>query len=359
MPDHPILAGLTAEHLRDWRGEATILAPRLKYELDPKFNGAPTVTWSGLPVTRLWRCGNQGSVASVLIEKPARGDFLPILDGGFSLQYSPLMEYREGKGLVVFCQVDVTGRTEADPVAATLARNLLNYVSAWKPPRRRTAVYLGDPAGKNHLESVGVATAVFDGELLTPEQLLVVGPGAGSALAGQATAIADWLKAGGQLLAIGLDQSAAESLLPFKVTLKQSEYISTFFEPFSADSPLAGISPADVHNRDPRPLSLVAAGARVFGNGVLAQTENGKVVFCQLPPWQFEGAKQSNLRRTHRRASFAVSRLLGNLGVAGATPLLDRFHRPAATAKSEHRWLDGFYVDPPEEWDDPYRFFRW
>ena len=23
------------------------------------------------------------------------------------------------------------------------------------------------------------------------------------------------------------------------------------------------------------------------------------------------------------------------------------------------RWLDGLYLDVPEEWDDPYRFFRW
>ena len=29
VPDHPVLAGLDAEHLRDWRGEATILPPRL------------------------------------------------------------------------------------------------------------------------------------------------------------------------------------------------------------------------------------------------------------------------------------------------------------------------------------------
>jgi hypothetical protein len=28
-------------------------------------------------------------------------------------------------------------------------------------------------------------------------------------------------------------------------------------------------------------------------------------------------------------------------------------------AKPEKRWLDGLYLDPPEEWDDPYRFFRW
>ena len=80
----------------------------------------PQVKWCGIPVTRLWRAGNRGNVASVLIEKPARGDFMPILDGGFGLQFSPLLEYREGKGMMLFCQMDVTGRTESDPAAETL-----------------------------------------------------------------------------------------------------------------------------------------------------------------------------------------------------------------------------------------------
>ena len=147
LADHPALAGLDVENLRDWRGEATILPPRLKYELSQKF-GSPTVTWCDIPVTRTWRCGNRGSVASVLIEKPACGNFLPIVDGGYSLQYSPLMEYREGKGMVLFCQMDVTGRTEGDPAADRLARNILGYVSAWKPTASRQALYVGDPAAR-------------------------------------------------------------------------------------------------------------------------------------------------------------------------------------------------------------------
>jgi hypothetical protein len=65
-------------------------------------------------VPRLWRCGNVGNVASVLIEKPARGDFLSLLDGGFGLQYSALLEYREGSGMVLFCQTDVTGRSQGE-----------------------------------------------------------------------------------------------------------------------------------------------------------------------------------------------------------------------------------------------------
>src|SRR5207244_2796963 len=135
VPDHPLLAGLTEDHLHDWRGEATLSPPRLKYELKPRLG--PTVEWCGMSVPRLWRCGNRGNVASVLIEKPARGDFLPILDGGYSLQYSPLMEYREGRGVMLFCQMDVTGRTESDPAAEALARNILHYISTWKPAPAR------------------------------------------------------------------------------------------------------------------------------------------------------------------------------------------------------------------------------
>src|SRR6185503_4530736 len=109
----------------------------------------PVVKWCGLEVSHVWRCGNRGSVASVLIEKPARGDFLPILEGGFSLQYSPLLEYREGAGRVVFCQLDVTGRTESDPAAARLAANLLDYLSGPPPapasPSNRVLLAGGGP----------------------------------------------------------------------------------------------------------------------------------------------------------------------------------------------------------------------
>ena len=120
-----------------------------------------------------------------------------------------------------------------------------------------------------------------------------MGPNAGRLLTDHATAIADWLKAGGNLLAIALDQNDADALLPFKVTMKKAEHISTFFEPFAADSLLAGVSPADVHNRDPRELPLVTSGALITGDGILAHAENANIVFCQLAPWQFEGSPSS------------------------------------------------------------------
>ena len=120
----------------------------------------------------------------MLIEKPPRGDFLPIVDGGYALQYSPLLEYREGRGLVLFCQMDVTARTESDPAAETLAGNILRYVDAWRPAPRRTAVYAGEPAGLAWLAACGVEAAPFKGEPPAADQVLVVGPGGGRAACG-------------------------------------------------------------------------------------------------------------------------------------------------------------------------------
>ena len=357
VPDHPALAGLDTENLRDWRGEATLLPPKLKYEMRPMYG--PTIKWCDIPVTRPWRCGNHGNVASVLVEKPARGDFLPIVDGGFSLQYSPLLEYREGQGMVLFCQMDVTGRTESEPAAQRLARNLLDYAAAWKPRPGRKALYAGDPAGKSHLERAGVSVQAYEGGPLAADHVLIVGPGGGRKLAASAAAVGEWLRAGGHLLAIGLDPQDADALLPFKITMKKAEHIATCFEPPGADSLLAGVGPADVHNRDPRQVFLVSGGAAVLGDGVLAESPKAGVAFLQLVPWEFDASRQFNLKRTYRRASFALSRLLAGMGVAGSTPLLERFGSPVVAAKPETRWLDGLYLDRPEEMDDPYRFFRW
>ncbi len=356
VPDHPLLSGIADEHLWNWRGDATVLPPRLRYELSDQF-GAPTVEWCGIPVPRGWRCGNRGNVASALIEKPASGDFLPILDGGYALQYASLMEYREGTGMVLFCQTDVTGRTESDPAAEALARNIIRYASEWQPAPRRAVVYAGEEAGRQHLEAAGLSPAAYDGSLSTG-QVLVVGPGGGQQLAGNAAAVKDWVQAGGRVLAVGLTGEEASTFLPQQVNTTPAEHIAAYFEPFGVGSPIAGVSPADVHNRDPRELPIVSGGATAVGNGVLGWTDGGNVVFCQLAPWHLDySGEKMNIKRTYRKLSYCTTRLLANMGAAGQTPLLAHVSQPVG--EGEQRWLDGLYLDVPEEWDDPYRFFRW
>jgi hypothetical protein len=141
--------------------------------------------------------------------------------------------------------------------------------------------------------------------------------------------------------------------------MRDAEYISAYFVPAGFKSRLKGLGPADVHNRDPRQLGLVTGGATTLGDGVLAETEKPNVTLCALAPWQFGGSDQQNFRKTFRRSSFLVSRLLANMGVAGTTPIFERFQQPVDAAAPESRWQTGLYLDQPEEWDDPYRFFRW
>jgi beta-galactosidase len=358
VPDHPLLSGLGTENLRDWSGQATILPSRLTgYTMRPRLG--PTIKWCGIELPRAYRAGNWGNVASVLIEKPACGNFLPIVDGGFSLQFGPLMEYREGKGVVLLCQMDVTGRTEADPAAARLVANVLNYVSTYSPPAVRKVSYVGQHAGRKHLEQMGLAVAAYQGGTPGAEQVLVVGPGGGRALAPNADAVRKWIKAGGPVLAIGLGQEEANSFLPFSIETQQREYICSAFDPLGRASLLAGVGPADVMSRDPGETALVSGGARVVGDGALAVASDANVVFCQLAPWEFEYRKHFNQKRTFRRVTCLVTRVLGNMGVDEPAPLLRRFSSPVKRAAEENRWLVGFYLDKPEEFDDPYRYFQW
>jgi beta-galactosidase len=359
VPDHPLLAGLSTENLHDWQGEATLLAPRLVGYHVRRYSGELLKAWCGIDMTRACRCGNWGSVASVLIEKPARGDFLPIVDGGFSLQYSPLMVYREGKGAMVLCQLDVTGRSEEDPAAAVVVANILNYVSAYSPPPARTVAYAGEDAGRRQLEDSGLAPVPYDGGPLGEDRVLVVGPGAGDALAGQADVVRTWLAGGGRLFAIGLGAAEANKFLPSAIRTSSEEHICTVFDPPGMASLLAGVGPADVHNRGPRDFDLVTSGATIIGDGVLATAGDGKVVFCQMPPWSFDYRKYYDLKRTFRRTSYLVTRVLGNMGCADSTPLIERFSTPVAADEAAPRWTEGFYLDQPQEFDDPYRSFGW
>ncbi len=342
VPDHPLLAGLDPEHLRDWRGEATLVPSFAEYPPDSGF-GSPADRWCGIPVTRLWRCGNRGNVASVLIEKPARGDFLPILDGGYSLQYSPLIEYREGRGMILFCQLDVTGRTEQDPAAEILAHNLFTYLAAWQPAPRRQAVFAGNEEGKQHLEAMGIAARSLGDGKLTDDNVLIVGSGGNAELAGKAGEVGKWIEGGGHVLALGLNAEEANSFLSVKIAMKDEEHIAAWFEPFGSASLLAGVSPADVHNAAPRKMPLLTGDAG-FGDGVLGQIPGSHVVFSQMAPYSIltaEAAWQTppsaepgsvtprhNLKRTYRRASFLTARLLANMGLAAPCPILERFAAP-------------------------------
>jgi hypothetical protein len=256
---------------------------------------------------------------------------------------------------MLLCQMDVSGRTQDDPAARRLVANMLDYVAAWTPSPRRTVVYLGDDAGRTFLQQDGLTVAAYAGGKPNANQILVVGPGAAQTLGANADALREWVKAGGNVLALGLGAQDANAFLPSAITTKRAEHMCTVFAAPGINSLLAAVGPADVLDRDPRQMELVSAGATVLGDGVLAFAPDANVVFSQLAPWQFDQT-HFNQKRTFRRTAYLVARVLGNMGAGGSTPLLDRFSSPAKTPEP---WLDSFYLDKPQEFDDPYRYFGW
>jgi hypothetical protein len=157
---------------------------------------------------------------------------------------------------------------------------------------------------------------------------------------------------------LGATRVDAEATPALGLALQNTEHINAFFDPPLAGSPFAGVGPADVHCRAPRETPLLAEGSERLGDGVLGIGTNAAVVFCALAPWQFDDRSNAGLRRTYRRTAFLATRLMANLGAQAATPLAKYWSTPAA-AGEPGRWLQSFYLDEPEEWDDPYRFFRW
>ena len=124
---------------------------------------------------------------------------VPIVDEGFSLQYSPLLVYREGSGFVLFCQMDVNGRRSpkagemaVEPAAQRLAANIVSYVAGPASAglaRPRTLLYAGGLDGRKHLQDAGFTVADFAAEGLNPDQVLVVAPGGAQTLAPHRDAI--------------------------------------------------------------------------------------------------------------------------------------------------------------------------
>ena len=141
--------------LKNWRGASTLTPPFLDVPQQETHN--PRWNWLGFENTRVWKAGNQGNVASVLIEKPTIGNWRPLAVGGFDLQYAPLLELTVDKGRTIFCQLDVTNRTENDPVADRIACRLIHYlIYAPDPGIKRKVYYTGGPEGRALLTSMKV-----------------------------------------------------------------------------------------------------------------------------------------------------------------------------------------------------------
>ena len=158
-PGHPVFRGLEEADFVYWRGESDLIKAYAD-PLDPYGGKAPRARGGeeGYPL-RLWHWGNDNNVATYVIKKPQVGASRPLVDCGFDLLETPLLETARGKGRIVFCQLDVTNRYGRDPAATRLVDNLFAYLSSAKTPNDK----LEDPIHLSREKPSGVMLVEFKG----------------------------------------------------------------------------------------------------------------------------------------------------------------------------------------------------
>lgn len=293
MSDHPLTKGLDGEDFRDWRGAGTAFPEEINTEVAPN---KPHPNHG-------WHWGNRGSVASAAWEKPHFSGWTPILECEFDLAYSPLMETEIGQGKVIWCSLDLEGRTQAEPVAAIMTQRLLEYGAASSLQKTVSVGYLGDNDGRSFLERLGVKTSPANPGT---SGMIVAGPGCSDA------DLAPYTDQGTPILVL-----AREGNAPFGVKLKKAnKFVGSLNVP---DWPeCGGLSASDLRLRSETDWWVLDNGCEIGSDGLIGRKTVGKstVIYCQLDPEDLQADKLVYFRYTRWRQHRAISNLLANLGAA-------------------------------------------
>jgi len=308
----------------------------------------------------------------VVIEKPQTGDFTALANGGFDLQYSPLLLMRTpAGGQMLFCQLDVTGRSAPDPAADRVAWNLLNWAFelpvSWERGVNAAgkfhwpSQYVGDEATRRFLESLG---ARFDPQITNEvfARVRVVGPGADLQQFWSRTRPGVSPRV---VRDVFLFQAYGDLIQIWRAMLARSEKI-THTELRDADRrQMPGIGPAELHFRSR--VEIVGALPQGWSTqtGTLARSVGlgSEWFFCQVDPRRFDytGPNKIYLKLTHNHTCTLLSRFLANAGVPMESRLPEYWATPVPgkAEPDQARWLHSYYLDTPVANDDPYRYNRW
>ncbi|MFA6294198.1 MAG: glycoside hydrolase family 2 TIM barrel-domain containing protein, partial [Victivallales bacterium] len=330
-PSCPALAGLRPGDLFDWRGSPDLLPEGKNQASDTRH--APKWT-------------NTNAIASTVPQIPRSVGFTPILACEFDMDYSPLLEWRDGKGMVLFCSLDLSGRVGYDPAASLLARRMLEWVDSSKPAPTRRVIYRGGPKGLSLLGKLCVTPEAQFSLDRPAESLLVIGEG-GDAV--PATELNRFIEDGGHVFV--LPQSTGRLAA---MGLKTSRKSLQRCPPLSASPAFRAVGPNLLRWREAVEVDAFdaagqAAGAQVLGDGLIARRTLGKgeIVFSQLEPSLIENLhledkdKAEAVKLSVFRLEQLVARIMSNLGAA-----------PAKTAAARLCWLDlGPQVESLNHWN--------
>jgi beta-galactosidase len=325
VADHPAIRALGRSPdslFQYWRGHSSMTTPFLE-ELPHLETGDPRWNWHDFRNTRVWRAGNRNNVASVLIEKPSIGNWTALIDGGFDLQYAPLLECELEQGRSIFCQLDVSARSEDDLSANQLGQALLGYLDQAPPPATpRRTYYAGNEQGRELLQGLGVVFTAYNDQPLDASSLLILGPEAFVSREQDAAALVGLVNQGCNVLALGLNAAELASIAPELVAEDEfQDYAQTL--PSAIAPALRGVSAAETYWHTKLTFTALRLGDFDYAtHALLAMPFGAGQAACQqAPPWLFDYAAKPYLRTSYRRSLYLTARLLANLGAAAHNPL--------------------------------------
>lgn len=275
----PLTRGLSDDMLRDWRGSATLISA------GPEGDRTPVST-------RLYRWGNRGSVASSFPETPHFGPFKSLIECETDLAYSPLLSFRHGRGEILYCQLDLTGRVGLDPAATLVARNIVDALAApsEKFAPARTVVTV-DAAMAKRVAELGFASVALEsgspaGVRPDPKRHVWVLDGNTVPVGAAPGKLETFIRGGGDVLVFG---AGADFLsVPFLGgALRGAPRIASRAGSKADDHPLLdGVGPQNLHYREPVAFTALSSDDPNFtrlldGLAGILKVGRGRVIFVQ------------------------------------------------------------------------------
>ncbi len=318
---HPLLAGLRPADLANLRGQSDLV------EAYPDVTPGTEKVWPA----RGYKWGNRGVAATFVYRKPHYAPFRPVLECGFDLVDSPLIEGQWGAGRILLCQVDVTSRYGVDPVSTRLVNQSLSWLGRRGDAPHRRCACVGDSA-RRFIRQFGVVAGKFAGK---PDEIIVVGREA--VLPESAAAIEAAIRGGATALLL------PESPLGRRFGLRSASE-RLFIGRLGGDPLLAGLNDGDLYLKAWTELPVVSeqGGWQVLVKpGIVARKVlgQGRVIACQIDPEKL-GATRGRIKTLR-----FWNVLLANLALP-RTPLTEAMQPGRA-----------FYEENP--WEEIPRFRSW
>jgi hypothetical protein len=299
-PPAPRRAALPPPPPPDGSGDPPLLYPHPRHY----DNTSPEVANGG------WRWGGRGGVTSAAIEKPHFSAWRPILQTGFDLAYSPLLELPVGEGRLLLSTLDLHDHARQDPAAEVpLKRGLAQLATPQVAlSTERPARALVDPTWRQRLAQLGIAAP--DGlEDLAAQTVLLIGRELAPA---ELTAVTAHVEAGGRALIL------PGAAIPTAWDLRRE---AVALQPGSLEPPrleaLRGLDVSDLRIRAAHPGWILSGTGEIDAGGQYAEQAvgAGRIAVIGFDPWQYDTAAHPYLRFTVWRQARALAQVLANHGL--------------------------------------------